>query len=125
MIDPTRDPPLQAVLEATTPDGDGPPFESSWEARAFAMAVALYDRDAGRGWEAFQARLIDAIQAADCEVDAADVDHDYYRRWLQALEGILVEEGVLTPAEIDERSRAFASGERTAAEFVEGDPESH
>ena len=64
-----------------TPDREGPVFEAPWQARAFAIAVAL--RDGGHlSWPSFQCLLADRIAA-----DPADAQ-DYYEHWLSALEAV-------------------------------------
>lgn len=104
-----------------------PTFSAPWQARAFGLAVALYDEGDGFDWSAFQRRLIEEIEATDPDdydagrtLDAA-AERTYYEQWRAALERLLVDDGVLGPEEIDVRAAAFADGERTAEEFVEGD----
>ena len=56
-----------------------PTFEAPWEARAFALAVAL--RDAGHlSWPAFSERLAARL--------AEEPASPYYERWLVALEDL-------------------------------------
>jgi len=56
-----------------------PTFAAPWEARAFALAVAL--RDAGHlSWPVFSERL--AVRLAE------DAAQPYYERWLVALEDL-------------------------------------
>lgn len=105
------------------PDLDSEPtFEAPWQARAFALAVAVTD-GFDLEWEAFQSRLVAEIDAD--AVDAADPEEGYYRQWLAALERLLVEDGYLDPGELTERVAAFEAGDRTAHEFVAGDPHGH
>jgi nitrile hydratase accessory protein len=64
-------------------------FEAPWEAKAFALAVAL--RDADRlSWPAFQDRLAARIAADPGE------HHGYYEHWLAALEDV-IGDAVLAP----------------------------
>jgi nitrile hydratase accessory protein len=102
---------------------DGPTFDAPWQARAFALAVALTD-ERDLDWERFQSRLVAEIDDPPAG-DADDPDEDYYRRWLAALERLLVEEDLLPPGDLRERVAAFADGDRTAHEFVDGDPRGH
>jgi nitrile hydratase accessory protein len=99
-------------------DGPGAPprrngeliFQAPWEGRAFGLAVAL--RDGGvLPWEVFRSRLITAIAASDERPGDADRP-GYYENWLSALQGVLVERGLVSAAEIDERVRQFATGDR-------------
>jgi nitrile hydratase accessory protein len=78
-------------------------FEAPWESRSFGMAVAL--SEAGTcDWESFRRRLID-------EIGLWERDHagepgarwSYYQCWLGSLEGLLIEDRLLTPAEIEAR----------------------
>jgi nitrile hydratase accessory protein len=76
-------------------DEHGPVFREPWEARAFAMAVAL---QAGGlfTWGEWAATLGEEIRKAQ---DAGDPDtgHGYYRHWLAALERMVAEKGVTNP----------------------------
>jgi nitrile hydratase accessory protein len=78
-------------------------FAAPWEGRAFGLAVALSDERC-YGWDDFRTRLVDEIAAAP--------DDPYYERWLAALERVLVEQGLVTPEELDRRTAEYASGER-------------
>lgn len=107
---------------------DGPTFEAPWQARAFGLVTALHAEDDGFDWPAFQQRLIEAVAATDGDLEAAEIDdlgalfeRTYYEQWLAAFERLLVDEGYLDPAEIEARAAAFADGDRTAEEFLEGD----
>ncbi len=97
-----------------------PTFEAPWQARGFAVAVALYDDGAGFEWSAFQERLIDAVEATAPSAYADDAETTYYEQWCEALERLVVERDVLDTDAIDERAAEFAAGDRTAEEFVEG-----
>ena len=114
---------------AALDDGDRT-FHAPWQARAFAVAVALSESGTYE-WDAFQTRLVEEIEraaggdgggavATDAE-DAEAAEDAYYRRWLAVLERILVEDGVLDPGELESRAAAFAEGERDASEWVEGE----
>lgn len=102
---------------------DGGTFDEPWQARAFALAVALTD-ERGLDWERFQSRLVEEVADAP-DGDSEGPDDDYYRRWLAALERLLVEEALVAPGELGDRVAAFAAGDRTAHEFVEGNPHAH
>ena len=106
---------------------DRPTFDAPWQARAFAVAVALTDERFP--WETFQRRLVEEVER-DGVRDAAgekntDPERAYYEQWLRALERFVVEEGLLTSEEFDRRAAEFDAGDRDAHEFVEGDPHSH
>jgi len=82
-------------------------FEAPWEGRVFGMAVALYDQRC-YAWEEFQRSLIDEIARAGEGPEALR----YYERWLTSFERLLAEKGLVSPAELDDRTEAFEFGER-------------
>ena len=82
-------------------------FEAPWESRAFGLAVAMSDQGQ-YAWEEFRQRLIAQIGTAD----ASGSSSTYYERWLAAFESLLVERGLLSHHELDERTREYASGAR-------------
>lgn len=67
-------------------------FTAPWEARAVALAVALVER-LDLPWDAFRLRLIAAIADAPAR--------PYYTSWAVALETLVVELGLTTPAALD------------------------
>jgi nitrile hydratase len=76
-----------------------PAFHERWEARVFAMLGAAGAAGVLRNSDQFR-HAIERIEPA------AYLTHGYYGRWLGGLETLLVEAGVVTQAEIDERARA-------------------
>jgi nitrile hydratase accessory protein len=82
-------------------------FTEPWEARAFGIAIALCERR-GLDWEEFRGRLIAEIGAWEAAHGAADDGWSYYERWLAALERLVIEHGLVAPAEIAARSEEFA-----------------
>ncbi len=64
-----------------------PVFNEPWEARAFAMTVALHERGlfTWPQWAEALARQIDLAHAAG----DADLGDTYYRHWLSALESLV------------------------------------
>lgn len=77
---------------AQNPEEDERVFRAPWEARAFAIAVALVE--AGFcSWEEFRQRLIMAI-------NREGASEDYYRNWLRALQSLLHDKGTVTTEEI-------------------------
>lgn len=104
-------------------DEDAPIFYAPWQARAFAIAVALSD-EGTYDWTAFQERLaaeIERVDNAAVPVDGRASETAYYRRWVAALERLLLADGVLENDELTERTREFAEGERDASEWIEGE----
>jgi nitrile hydratase accessory protein len=75
-------------------DADGPVFREPWEAQAFAMTLALYERGLFT-WPEWAAALAAAIKHAQ---DAGDPDTGgtYYSHWLNALEKLVTDKGVAT-----------------------------
>jgi nitrile hydratase accessory protein len=104
------------------PRADAPTFDAPWQARAFALAVALTDED-DLPWDEFQRRLVEEVDA-DRET-GEDADDVYYRQWLAALERLMVERDLLDPGELTDRIGEFEGGDRSAHEFVDGDPHAH
>jgi nitrile hydratase accessory protein len=108
---------VHEATDARIGDMDGPAalprsngelvFEAPWEGRIFGLAVALNDRRV-YDWDDFRARLIEQIAAAE----AAGAESTYYERWLGAFEKLLLARGLMTPAELDERTAEYASGIR-------------
>jgi nitrile hydratase accessory protein len=75
-------------------DADGPVFREPWEAQAFAMTLALYDRGLFT-WPEWAATLAEEIKRAQAAGDP-DTGETYYRHWLNALERIVAEKGAAT-----------------------------
>ena len=74
---------------------DSPVFNEPWEARAFAMTLALHERGLFT-WPEWSAALAGEIQRAQLRADP-DAGDTYYRHWLQALEALLAERGIVAP----------------------------
>jgi len=72
------------ALPALPRDVGGPVFRAPWEAQAFAMTLALYDRGLF-AWPEWAAILGDEIRKAQAKGDP-DTGETYYRHWLAALE---------------------------------------
>lgn len=75
-------------------------FKEPWEARAFAVAVALSEAGYFR-WAEFQQSLIDEIGAAEAAGDAALTGTDYYNHWLNALTRLLATKQIVGAAELE------------------------
>jgi nitrile hydratase accessory protein len=67
-------------------------FEAPWQARALAIAVALVDK-LDLPWDAFRQRLMDEI--------AREPQRPYYESWSAALESMVVDLELTTPAALD------------------------
>ena len=71
-------------------------FREPWEAQAFAMTLALYDRGLFT-WPEWAAILADEIKRAQAAGDP-DTGETYYRHWLNALERVVATKGVTEQA---------------------------
>lgn len=93
-----------AALQATASlpgiprDHDGPVFREPWEARAFAMALALHARGVFT-WPEWADALAKQIKRAQAEGDA-DTGETYYRHWLATLEHLVAEKNVAPENEL-------------------------
>jgi nitrile hydratase accessory protein len=80
-------------------------FSAPWQAQAFAMTLALYERGLFT-WTEWAAALATEIKRAQSAGDPDD-GSTYYRHWLAALERLVSEKGVTTPADLDHRRAAW------------------
>ena len=71
-----------------------PVFAEPWEAQVFAMALLLHERGAFT-WPQWAECLSRSIHQAQGEGDS-DLGDTYYLHWLDALETIVVEQGIAT-----------------------------
>jgi nitrile hydratase accessory protein len=67
-------------------------FDAPWQARALAIAVALVDK-LDLPWDTFRRRLMDEI--------ATDPQRPYYESWSAALESMVIDLDLTTPAALD------------------------
>jgi nitrile hydratase accessory protein len=92
------------LSEALPVEGEGLVFEEPWQATAFALAVHLSAREAFP-WSEWSATLGHEIeQQARREPAAADA---YFDRWLDALERLCLEKGLVDKAEVIRRRDAW------------------
>ena len=75
-------------------DADGPVFREPWEARAFAMALALHEAGLFT-WKEWAETLGAQIKRAQAAGDP-DTGETYYSHWLNTLEKLVAEKGVTT-----------------------------
>jgi nitrile hydratase accessory protein len=110
---------------ADPPIGDDRPvFESPWQARAFALAVVLSDHQESQySWKTFQSNLVDEVEDNNSIGDYSE--EIYYEQWLHALERIILNDQLINVQELQQRVDEFASGDRDASEFIEGEHEHH
>lgn len=103
----------ESRIDRSITDVDGPEamprkngelvFDAPWEARAFAIAIALVD-DRRYQWVDFRAGLIDEIAAWEQANGVAGEGWSYYERWLASLERIVIERGLVTDSELNEKA---------------------
>jgi nitrile hydratase accessory protein len=92
VIDPDAARRLTQDLPSIPHDAEGPVFREPWEAQAFAMTLALYDRGVF-AWPEWAAILAAEIKRAQAAGDP-DRGETYYGHWLAALERIVAEKGL-------------------------------
>ena len=98
-------------------DAEGPVFREPWEAQAFAMTLALYDRGLFV-WPEWAAILGDEIKKAQAAGDP-DTGETYYRHWLNALERLVAENGVADSAML---TRYYNAWDHAADRTPHGNP---
>ena len=91
-IDPAKARRATQAVPGIPCDAEGPVFREPWEAQAFAMALALYDRGLF-AWPEWATILGDEIKKAQAAGDP-DTGETYYQHWLNALERMVAEKGV-------------------------------
>jgi nitrile hydratase accessory protein len=98
-------------------DESGPVFRAPWEAHAFAMALALYDKGLFI-WSEWAAMLGEEIKRAQAAGDP-DTGETYYRHWLATLERMVAEKGLASRRSLEQHYRAW---ERAADRTPHGKP---
>ena len=104
---------------------DGTPvFAAPWEAQAFAMTLALYERGLFT-WPEWAEALAAEIRAAQAQGDPDD-GSTYYRHWLAAIERLVALKGIASAAALAERRAAWDRAARATphgeAILLERDP---
>jgi nitrile hydratase accessory protein len=98
-------------------DANGPVFKEPWEAQAFAMTLALYDKGLF-AWSEWAAMLGETIKAAQAAGDP-DTGATYYSHWLATLERMVAVKSVSTPSDLATYRDAW---EKAAARTPHGQP---
>src|ERR687893_2467869 len=88
-------------------DDNGPVFRAPWEAHAFAMALALYQKGLF-AWSEWSAMLGEEIKKAQAAGDPdPDTGETYYHHWLATLERMVAEKGVTSAQSLAQHYRAW------------------
>ena len=87
-----------SLLKGLPVEDDSPVFREPWEAQAFGMALALYERGLFT-WDEWAQALSAQILAAQAQGDP-DLGNTYYRHWLAAIEALVSVKGVSSPEEL-------------------------
>lgn len=106
------------ILLAQLPHGQKIPreegdlaFDTAWEIRTFAMAVALHEAHQFE-WDTFQHQLADSIRR--WEDEAPGTPWRYYDHWLEALENVLTERELVGAGALDVRTEKVLTTPRDA-----------
>lgn len=92
-------------LPALPRDEGGPVFNEPWEAHAFALAVRLSE-SGSFSWSEWTAALSREIRAAQERGDP-DLGQSYYHHWLNALERLCAEKGLVRGADMHRRKEQW------------------
>ena len=87
-----------------------PVFNAPWEAQAFAMTVALYDRGAFT-WKEWAATLAEVFAEVKARGETDTGEH-YYEHWLTALERIIERKQLVGGEALEQRRRAWEEAAR-------------
>jgi nitrile hydratase accessory protein len=78
-------------------------FAEPWESRAFGLAMSLHEAGAF-GWEDFRQALIARISSWD-----EPAGYRYYECWVEALEQLLVDRGIVGSDAVGRRAAEVAA----------------
>jgi nitrile hydratase accessory protein len=104
---------------APIPRGDDgePVFREPWEAQAFAMTLALYERGLFT-WPEWAGALSAVIKRGHAAGDCDD-GSTYYQHWLSAVEQLVSDKGIVTEQALAKRRDAW---DRAAHATPHGQP---
>ena len=94
-----------SLLKGLPVEDDSPVFREPWEAQAFGMALALYERGLFT-WDEWAQALSEQILAAQAQGDP-DLGNTYYCHWLAAIEALVSVKGVISPEELGRYQQAW------------------
>lgn len=104
-IDPAKADAAAAAVPGIPRDADGPVFKEPWEAHAFAMALALFDRGCFT-WGEWAAALGEEIKRAQAAGDP-DTGATYYHHWLATIERLVTEKQIASRAQLERTHHAW------------------
>lgn len=78
---------------------DAPVFAEPWQAKGFALVLALHERGLFT-WAEWATALAEQIAQAQARGDA-DLGDTYYRHWVTALESIVASKGASSSSELE------------------------
>ena len=88
-------------------DENGPVFRAPWEAHAFALALALHEKNLF-AWTEWSAMLGEEIKKAQAAGDP-DTGETYYRHWLATLERMVAAKGATSAQALEQHYQAWES----------------
>ena len=97
----TADPALANILRDETDRA----FDAPWQAQAFALVVRLSETGYF-SWNEWVCVFSQEVARSPSRAGESEND-TYYRQWLDALERIAVEKGLLAPGDAQERASAW------------------
>jgi nitrile hydratase accessory protein len=103
-------PAMRAELPGFPFDAGGPVFNAPWEAQAFAMTLALYERGEF-SWKEWAQTLADVIGELR-QRGEADTGEHYYWHWQTALERIAARKGLVSDALLLQRRQQWDEAAR-------------
>lgn len=83
--------------------GEPKPFSQPWQAQAFALVVALHEKEMFT-WNEWADALSSVLKQPDVAADGSD----YYACWLRALEGLISKKDIAGTGEIDDLAASWA-----------------
>jgi nitrile hydratase accessory protein len=93
-------------------DGGAPVFAEPWQAKGFALVLALHERGLFT-WTEWAQALAQQIAAAQAGGDA-DLGDTYYQHWVAALETLVTRKGASSAGELQRYQHAWDhAAERT------------
>ncbi len=101
-----------AVAACGLPESTGAAFAEPWQAQLFAITLALHE--AGHfDWPEWVGYLSSAIRKAQADGDP-DLGDTYWLHWLDALERLLQDRGMVGPLQLVARREAIRAYSRVA-----------